>query len=103
MIVVAVIGATDDRHHQVTVFPDLRVSHRRFEFVAIRVDPCLEIKSFQRLDRWHYFLLSSPACDKGLYAIAFISISRYACGKWRTATVVRAGPCSSKNWAYTSL
>src|SRR5579863_7567756 len=76
VIVHTLVGSADDRHDNLAIVPYLGVSHRRFQFVAIGVNPILKAEGFQRLYGWHYFFPSLAA--SGLYAIAFISISR--CG-----------------------
>src|SRR3984957_19229956 len=61
VIAVAVLRPSHHGYHHLAIFPDLRVPHGRLQFFAIRVNPALEVKSFQRFDRWHSVLLSANA------------------------------------------
>src|SRR6266704_3859269 len=52
MVVAALIRSTNDGDHELPVLPNLRVSDGRLEFVAVLVDPALQVKGLKRFDRW---------------------------------------------------
>src|SRR5271163_2667716 len=68
VIVHALIRAADHGHDHVAIVPDLRVSHRRLQFVAVRLNPTLKIESLKRFYRWHSssFTVWRRACRQSL-------------------------------------
>src|SRR5579863_5039272 len=98
VIIASLVRSPHDRDHHLAVFPHLRITDRRLEFVFVLFDPRLKVESPQAAYGWHrlsYFT--------GLLAKARISISKCGCGNWCTATVVRAGPSCPKYSPYTPL
>jgi hypothetical protein len=57
VIIDALIGPSYDGDDHVAIVPNLRISDGRFQFVAVRVDPGLEIKGLQRFYGRHDELL----------------------------------------------
>lgn len=78
VIIRALVWPADHGDDDIAIVPNLGIADGRLQFFAIGVNPALKIESFHGLDGWHYFFLSSAA--SGLYAIAFISMSRCGCG-----------------------
>jgi hypothetical protein len=58
VVVAALVGPANDRHHEFAVFPHLRIADWRLEFVAILIDPALQVESLERVNRWHFASLS---------------------------------------------
>src|SRR5262252_1368242 len=75
VVVSPVIRTSDNRDHQFSVFPYLRIPYRRLQLLPVVLDPSLKIECLQFLDRRH-----SASYFSGLYATARTSISKWGCG-----------------------
>src|SRR5438067_1960471 len=97
VIVAARVRPAHDRHHEIAVaFPDLRVSHRRLEQVAVLVDPAFEV---ERLEVLHGLL---HGVAQSTVAMHFSSMA-IGVGSAVTSTVVRQGCASLKCSAQSRL
>src|SRR5271167_45169 len=72
MIVAALVRATDNSDHELAVFPHLRVTNGRLQFVPVFVYPALQVERFQGSDGRHsYSFFLALSLSMGLVSDRF--------------------------------
>lgn len=98
VVVAPLVWTAHDRYHQLTVFPDLRISYRRLELLLIFLDPGLKVESLQILDGRHSSLLFPRLVSRCLDLNQQVWMRQLMHGDRRSR-----GTVVSKNSPYTSL